>query len=181
MAYKWMRGSSPEEFHAWMERRSAEQELRSALSDIKARADMLDIDLDTIDLPSAGKNALAGMSTSEIYAAAEGIRAEVRSAEYEYYNSLSEEATASELVEILLDLAGNKQAKNALRERLNADSSDINKLADELLSIDKPDRAAWLKSETADMIREQRKAEQSLLRSNEFMSRVEEDAKNWMR
>lgn len=168
-------------YSEWSERRAAEQELRSALYDIRSRSDMLNIDLDEIDLPSARKADLSQMSAAEIYAAAEDVRAEVRSAEYEYFDQVAENGTASELVEALLDLAGTKEAKRALRERLNADSNDIIKLADELLSIDKPERASYLRADTRDMMQQKRAAEQQLLSGTEFMAAVEEGAKSWIK
>ena len=168
------------EFGEWLERERAAKELRSALHDVRARGEELGMDLDTLDLPSARKSDLAQMSPDEIRAAADDLRAEIRSAEREWFYDITEDASASELVEALLDLVGNKANKKALRDRLNAESSDIMQLAEELLDIDNADREYFLNADTRDKMREQRAAEQSLLRSGEFMAKVEEGAKNWI-
>lgn len=168
------------DFGAWLEHERAASELRSALSDIRSRADLLDIDLDEIDLPSGGKRFTESKSAAELYELAADLRSEVKSAEYEYINQVSENGTASEIVEAMLDLATNKREKDALRARLNASSDDILQLSDELINIDKIDRESWLRSETRGMIAEKRAAEQAMLRDSSFMASVEKSAKKWI-
>ena len=170
------------EFDEWLDRRRAEEELRKAVYDLRHRGESLDMDLDEYEMPSMRKKDLAGMSADEIRAAAEDIRADIRSAEREWFDGAMEGVTSpAECVELLLDLAGNKANKKALRERLNADSNDLIKLADELLSMDKADRAWYLNNETRAMQAQQRADERRMLGSAEFMAKVTEDAKSWMK